>query len=1067
MRTIVALSIGLALALSAGAAGEAPVVECLGDSITAGVSNDPDSIPYPDVLAQLLKDEYRVINNGVPSLHTYSLLTNFRSGGAKSNSDQNVVVGVADRIVVLAGVNDINLWDGEAGSLYGPAAVIERLRDLGLDAHQAGASTLYLTAWPDDDFSDKKRAAMGRINTWILSSAASEVEGASAVDLAQTLTGTPGVEATNVLAAYHDGSHLHLNAAGHRKLAEVVYTALTGRNVPEAAPEEAAPLPTQVLYDTGVTQSRAVILYNETLMTLDACRRVLAYVSAWLEEPLDESPALDDLTTIAAKFARDLGELEARYHPIHQAYGLLIRDRETKDILFSDEAQRLKDDPAVLARARDEFVLSCENLLRRAEQENRLAKSYLNTIRMQKGLPERATAPRYEDKPDPRIEPDGTMDGLVISVSGALTNRGARLLPSHSHTSYESYDRGYPVPPTHFHDTIGLKTLMVLPCSIHRWTQCDPAWHEAHAGEPIERESAGTYQGQWLWPLDFRYPPVREFLNGYLRGAAEKYRGDQRVLAYMTAWEPQGDEGGPGPWGHWSTGGRTPAAKDAFRAAMKEEFGDIASLNAAWESEYSGFEAIEPPPDLFQGPMPDRAELEARLFSGECPPLYYEFNKFLIDSYADYLAGCYEVLKEADPTHAVVISPSYGEVDGYLGVGRDSIQWADTACDIYASELNTSLDEVFSWSVTRATGKVNAIVECIWNFPENWNRASEDVMRAAGRRNLWRMTAWGRRMMMLYGAEDTYGGSARNNLMAYETDFVLMRPCGGFVEPLTRKLRSMEDAWFGAPVVQPEIAVLNPSTARICSSTWEGVTKAIGKVHDLLYKRNYHYGFVAESFVLSGRASLTDYKVLILPGATHFPNGLTEKLLPWIEQGGTLIAFGVPGGFTPYGKKDGALMKALFGDIVSDPWFDAGEFRWLLKFNDVRPGVTVGGDPYGSVVSASYGEGRAIMFNGTDFAPFARRTTVHLDAVAPRLAWAQGVEVNLRSDDEKLYVTLINPNPGRSVETTVHVRGSYAAIMDRGIEGGFPVPVEEKDDGIAFDVVLAAGEGTMVELGRK
>jgi lysophospholipase L1-like esterase len=189
------------------------VVECIGDSITAGNSTDPESKPYPEEMAALLGGTYRVINSGVPSAHTVALLERFRSTAAKNTPS---------KIVVLAGVNDINIWDEQSGSTYGPRAVIARLRDLGVEAYQRGATTLYLTIWPDDDFSKKKRAAIAQVNEWILTRASKEVQRATAIDLMKTMTGQPGSKAAGPLEAYHDGSHLHLNAMGHRKVAEIV-----------------------------------------------------------------------------------------------------------------------------------------------------------------------------------------------------------------------------------------------------------------------------------------------------------------------------------------------------------------------------------------------------------------------------------------------------------------------------------------------------------------------------------------------------------------------------------------------------------------------------------------------------------------------------------------------------------------------------------------------------------------------------------------------------------------------------------------------------------------------------
>ena len=817
----------------------------------------------------------------------------------------------------------------------------------------------------------------------------------------------------------------------------------------------------QALLDAAADQNRAVILFNDALLTFQSAVRGSAYWSH-IGLPTQSSVLQADL----AAFETRLDELDLAYRPVHQAHGLLMRSREGGETPISETVQSLMDDAEALRFARESFAENCRQILSTAEDLHTRAREGLRSIQEKSALPDRG----FTDKSVPEVDASGNLDGLFIDVAADPESQGGRILGSAYKVSYEMYDRSYSVPPTEYHDSLGLRTLLVVPCAAHRWTYCDSEWYQAHSHLPITRESAKRYTGSGLFELDFRHPEVLKMLERYLREVAAKYKGDERVIGYLTAWEPQGDEGGPAPWGHWSTGGRTPAGETMFREAMKAKFGTIEALNQAWKGEYENFESIVPPPDIMVGPNPERAELVQRLFGGSCPPLYYEFNRFLIDSYADYLGWCYRTLKEADPTHPVCISPSYGELDGYLSVGRDSFRWADIASDMYGSELNSSLEEVFNWSVSRASGKVNAIFECVWNSSENWNHPNEEVTRTLARRNLWRMVAWGRRLMSLYGAEDTYGGSSHNNLMVYETDFRLMRRSGGVIEPLRRKLRAAEDVWFGAPIVEPKIAIIKPTTSQICSWSWEAVTRVIGRVHNLLYDRNYHYVFVPEEHIVSGRESLKSFKAIILPNASHFPPGFAERLLPWVEEGGTLISIGIAGGFTPYGEEDGALMETLFGDISYAPWFNYGEFGWLIRISGVAPHVDVDGKSLASTLSATYGKGRALLINRLNLTGEGDRYSdmlyQWLDAAAPRRVRIDGgtMEMILRENRDGLYITLINPHVHDTASATAHVEGNYEMAIDRGIEGGILIPLERKDGRTSFDISLAPGEGTVVGL---
>ena len=55
----------------------------------------------------------------------------------------------------------------------------------------------------------------------------------------------------------------------------------------------------------------------------------------------------------------------------------------------------------------------------------------------------------------------------------------------------------------------------------------------------------------------------------------------------------------------------------------------------------------------------------------------------------------------------------------------------------------------------------------------------------------------------------------------------------------------------------------------------------------------------------------------------------------------------------------------------------------------------------------------------------------------------------------------------RKSQATIHLAGTYRLAVDRGIERGFAVPLRKEGAGQAFDIVLAHGEGTMIDLQLK
>ena len=832
----------------------------------------------------------------------------------------------------------------------------------------------------------------------------------------------------------------------------------------------------QSLLAAGGPQAEAVVLYNEALLTAAGIRRAHEYLSAGHADDLEP---LDDVAEALQDAEARLEGLEARFLRLYHACFGGSSNARGEPVPVSEEARRLAGDQAARTGELQAFL---DQVDQAREQMGTLLASLrarsmaLRRRAMQHGDAKAfAPTPPFEAGAAATIRPDGTTTGIVYGTPYELGSRPALKPLGIDYLSgvYEKYDTDHRVSPLKRAAAAGRTGQVIVPCAVHANAYCDVRWFLANRDKPITRPSAPEqYKGMWMWPLDFYHPLVREMMEGYLTGIGKRYIGDPRVLFYTTAWEARLSEGG-GAWGRWTSGGRTPAANAAFRACLEEKFTTIADLNAAMGSAYASFDAIGPPVDVHNGQEPARRELVAALAAGTCPPLYYEYNRFLLDSYADYLAWCYRILKEADPDTPVSVSPSYGLLDGYLCNARDSFLWAEKACDLYGSETHSPMEEVFHYSIQRLLGRTTGIFEYVWNGSENWSNPSEDVARAAAQRNLWRLVAFGRSVIAFFGPQDTYGGKACNNMLVFESDYHLLRRAAGVVGAMKPRLRSMEDAWFGAPVVEPKIALLKPSTAQICAWPWEIVTTVSQNLHGVLHGNNYHYAFVPEEYVLDGRDSLDRYTTLVLPWATHFPPGLTGKILPWVEKGGTLVISGIAGGFTPHGRRDGALMKALFGDFAYVPWHVdgvGGVLKWQLTVKELRPEVRDVGSRAADVLLADYGEGRALLAarpddlrKGGEAVVILRRL---LDAAAPRRAWFEGGEVSmvLRQGETRVHLVIVNPSAANPVNGTVHLAMTCRAVVDRGIEGGFPIPLQTEGGQRTFPLTLAPGEGTLIDL---
>ncbi|MCC7517581.1 MAG: beta-galactosidase trimerization domain-containing protein [Verrucomicrobiae bacterium] len=882
-------------------------------------------------------------------------------------------------------------------------------------------------------------------------------------------------------------------AAGSSLAADSTPGTATANSVPD--PER------QELLIVRKDEGEAVIALNEAIATAQEIRRAETYLAS----PAGSS-RIADFESRTTQFEQRLQQLEDRFTTLYQAHfgaweGGNARATRKARLALRPEATALKTDAA---RRKEERAKLIQEYRQAQADAAKLRQDTHDTLAaLQKKAPRFEPTPAFTNKPSATIQADGTPTGILFGNAAGGLYCSARINPAiaalgldYEVAGYDPYSGGEAFANQTGGESwkvqlekagaLGLQSTVIVPCAVHR-NMANPShlWEKwlaepnKDANMPVFSPSGVRrgWKGHQFFPMDFYHPAVRGMMGEYLTEAGRRYNGNPRVLWFVTAWEARASEPeGGGSWGQWPVDVRTPAGLKDFRRSLQQKFGTIESLNVAWKSKYETFDKIEFPPDLTSGPQPELAKLESQLFPGRCGALYYEYNRWLKDSYADWLAFCRKTLKAADPTHPVAVSPAFGPIDSYLCIGYDAFQWAEKTCDVYAHQVTGPMQEVFLYSIKRLTGRTTANNECIWNEPEYVNDMPEEVVRAAAVRNLWRQIAWGRSALTLYGPNDTYGGGSYDNFMVFESEYQLLRRSGGAIETTRRRLRSMEDVWLNAPVVEPRIALLKPSTSQICQQAWQLNESVMQNLHENLYRRNYHYAYVPEEYILSGKDDLAKYTVLLLPWATHFPPGLTEKLLAWVKNGGTLICSGMAGAYTPYGEEDGTLAKELFGVTDAQVWYDEGlgnDWSWAWNVSGLKPGVqSLDEHTYGHTLLASYGKGRALMVHRLKDLNVGGPATPHLerllDQAAPRRAWTEGapMEMVLREKGHQLDVVLINPNPLHPARATIHLADGYRSAVDRGVERGFPVPLRKTDRGQAFDITLAPGAGTVLVLTR-
>jgi hypothetical protein len=218
---------------------------------------------------------------------------------------------------------------------------------------------------------------------------------------------------------------------------------------------------------------------------------------------------------------------------------------------------------------------------------------------------------------------------------------------------------------------------------------------------------------------------------------------------------------------------------------------------------------------------------------------------------------------------------------------------------------------------------------------------------------------------------------------------------------------------------------------------------------------------------------LSKHRAIILPQAPYLPAKMTDALLEWVRNGGTLICTGVPGVWTPYGEDDMRLVNQVFGKSrITDT--DHGRWRWKWELIDRRPDVdAVKKDASGNVeiAQAHYGKGTVLIATTGFDAPDDRKRFYDIlnNAIRQRPARCahDSFELTIRTGGGGRYLCVLNPDTRETREDEVFVAGSFGRCMDLGVGSGAPLPVEVQNAETRFKLRLHPGESTIVSLSAK
>lgn len=345
--------------------------------------------------------------------------------------------------------------------------------------------------------------------------------------------------------------------------------------------------------------------------------------------------------------------------------------------------------------------------------------------------------------------------------------------------------------------------------------------------------------------------------------------------------------------------GYSPSTVKKFRAVLKEKYGSIEELNRKWETRYSSFDAIVPPPP-----------------GAEPSPLRYEFNTFVHREYFNlYIRMAKENLEKG-----------YG---GKLAIGHD-MQDTFSAFDMPAYFDNVSIALFHSYqiwdrkiypkyleSLAEATGTPWGAIE--WGYTQGCKTMFDlEEIRRHGLRELSHQLMFGC-VAPNFFADSLCGGTSDwqygFSMTDHRTGFLPFNYFASYWRVAKDRGVRFGEIALTSKTVRPDVAVLEVDSARRNALPDRSVYAMCKEFSGEMEAQSLHYGFLFEKLVADGRQKLDGIPVIFVPNGIVMTETLDRKLEAYVRGGGVLIAFAPPGVFNEFGKpkNDGLLSKAFPG----------------------------------------------------------------------------------------------------------------------------------------------------------
>jgi beta-galactosidase len=356
-------------------------------------------------------------------------------------------------------------------------------------------------------------------------------------------------------------------------------------------------------------------------------------------------------------------------------------------------------------------------------------------------------------------------------------------------------------------------------------------------------------------------PVYRRLAARVTRALARRFRGMPGVVGWQID-----NELGPEADQCWC-----PACGRAFRSWLRERYGTLAALNAAWKTRFWSLE------------YSDWRQVEMRRAHG-FPSMELDVRRFQSDAWIDFCAAQAAIL-HAECPGVPVTTNMMGPLFRWIDYGKMSAH-LDVAADDMYFDMSTMAGNAMACDVFRSLKPG----EPFWITETGSGALSTGLGPSAGQLRAWAFSALAR------GSEAHVIFRWRTCLSGQEQDLQGILETSGrprrryaAVKSLFAELESLWPRLGSLPLPKAGVAILNSWDVR-----WAYQSTGIGgqvkehphvfALHELFYHRN------VLTDVIPVDRDLSPYRLVVLPVLCIVPPALAGRLAAFVRSGGVLLA---------------------------------------------------------------------------------------------------------------------------------------------------------------------------------